>query len=318
MAKLISDNFTWDIQFANYSNGAINYHIKFEYGKKAILNPLITDKKYFIVQEFKGDYLISVLEKALEITIEEDWEYFEERLAHKKIFWVPNSSMVLIINPYFDPGWQDTRNPEEKSAVEQLRLKGIDELRDMGAQFSGDPFILDFFIYSNGLKKLTDERIDFPDNAVRTTIRIKRATLRKFLSVLRKEYRRFCKKFKVKELGGKAQKFLEGKEKSKEISNLEKQFDQEMRRIYWEARELGMCGDGFIASIEERRGRDAAKFLLAGSDDVSGAEKLRFYQMFTGKGLELTAEYLVAQPRWAKLFTKEEIKEAKRRLKKWR
>lgn len=318
MAKLISDNFKLDIQFINYSEGAINYRIQLQYGKNVVFNPLITDKKYFTVQEFKNDYLLAIIKEALEITMEDAMEYLQEEMEYLSVFWVPNSTMALTISPRFHLGFKDSRCPEKETVVEQQKLMAIDEFRETGAQFPGDMFILSFCIQVKGLRHLKSAPIKWRGNALSMTMRVKRPALEKFLSELQAEYENFCKKFKVNELGDKVQEFFDGSAKPEEMSDLEKQFDQEMRKIYWKAKELGMDGDTFIGLIEEHEGCNAAKLLLRGRDSTTGADKLRFFQIIKGAGLELTAEYLVAQLKWSRLFTKEEIKEAKRRLDQWK
>lgn len=124
--------------------------------------------------------------------------------------------------------------------------------------------------------------------------------------------------YKVGGAGSNLNKLLDEGTRPSKISDLEKQFDEEMRRIYFEAKKFGMYGDAFIGLIEEHGGRRAAKLLIRGSEKARGAVKLRFIQMIQGNGLNLTAEYLVAQPRWAELFKKDEIRIAKQRIEKWK
>ena len=91
--------------------------------------------------------------------------------------------------------------------------------------------------------------------------------------------------------------------------DLEKQFHQEMLRIYDEAAKLKYHPTRFLQMVEEHGGREAAKRLLAGDTLSSG-----FVRLFELGRTHLTVESLVLREPWSRLFTDEELNEAERRL----
>ena len=91
--------------------------------------------------------------------------------------------------------------------------------------------------------------------------------------------------------------------------DLEKQFHQEMLRIYDEATRLKYRPTRFLQMVEEHGGRDAAKRLLAGDTLSSG-----FVRLFELGRPDLTVKSLVLKEPWSRLFTGEELNEAERRL----
>lgn len=312
MAKLISDNFSVEIQFVNYSNAMIEYSIRLTYEQKTIINPFVTRHDCFVVNCREDNSLLEVLQDALVMTEDDIWESGTP-------CWEANDYITFDIEPNFEPGLEALRDSKEISPEEEDRLQAIDNMRAMGAQFPGDIFNLNFHIQSKGLKNLMGKPIKFPGNEICISFMVKRLHLRKFHYELQKEYDIFNKRFKINEdFGHEVEKFFAGKAPIVEMTELEKKFDQEMRNIYEKAKKIGMNGDGLIALIEEHRGLKAAKIILAGPENATGANKLRMQQVGEDKGLNLTVEALVAGSNWGDLFKPEEIQKAQERFEKWK
>ena len=312
MAKFISDNFSVEIQFVNYSNGMIEYSIRLNYGEKTIFNPFVTKHNCFFVNCREDYSLLEALQEALDVT--------EDDMLERGIpCWEANDYMTFDIEPNFEPGLEALRGSREFSPEEEERLQGIDNIRAMGEQFPGDLFNLDFHIQSKGLKDFQGNPIQFLGNEVCISLIVKRFRLREFHYELQKEYAIFDKKFKINDLGTEVEKFLAGKAPIEEMTELEQQFDKEMRNIREKAEKLGMMkGDGLKALIEEHGGLKAAKIILDGPEDATGANKLRVKQVGEVKGLDLTVEALVAESRWEGLFAPEVIQKAQERIDKWK
>jgi len=294
MAKLMSGNLTVDLRFADYLDDEINYHLRFTYGDLPILNPAIIDKDYFIISDPETDSLIPTLEEALQVDA-------------KSIIWCSSMSEIgLKVSPYPAQGledWNKTMNftlrPER---VEKMRK--VDELKEMGATCQDDFFKLEFHISSGELKRLSasGEGGYFGD-AVKLSIMPKRYQLEKFYSELEEEYIEFCKKFRIND----------------PRNGLEEQFDRAMRAICTKAKQYGVKGDTLFALIEQCGSINAAIYILEGSEShaASVISKLRVAQIWEARDLKLSVEQLVADPRWEKLFTKDQIKKAKERIDKW-
>ena len=91
--------------------------------------------------------------------------------------------------------------------------------------------------------------------------------------------------------------------------DLERQFHQEMLRIYDEATKLRYHPTRFLQMVDQQGGLNAAKQLLAGDTLSSG-----FVRLFELGRPDLTVESLVLKDPWCRLFTDEELNEAERRL----
>lgn len=91
-------------------------------------------------------------------------------------------------------------------------------------------------------------------------------------------------------------------------SALEREFHGEMKAIYEKARrEAGYQASYFIRMVSERGGLAAARALLPKQSDG-------FTELWTRHRLDLSVEALVLQPRFAVLFTEDELETARRRL----
>lgn len=92
--------------------------------------------------------------------------------------------------------------------------------------------------------------------------------------------------------------------------SLEEEFHRAMLACYHAAdEELGLKFKPFLAKVLVRGGVDTARLLLS---QEPGSPYLELKAL--GR-LDLTLESLVANERWAELFTAEEVEEARRRLK---
>ena len=91
--------------------------------------------------------------------------------------------------------------------------------------------------------------------------------------------------------------------------NLEGRFQQEMLRIYEEAKEFGYYPTYFLRMVLEQGGLPAAKQLLAGQELSDG-----FVRLWDEQRLDLSVEALAVREPWSALFTHEELAEAQRRL----
>lgn len=94
------------------------------------------------------------------------------------------------------------------------------------------------------------------------------------------------------------------------MSDLIKEFDKEMRNIYFRAKtECNYTPTYFLKMIDEMGGLQTAKVLLR-KDTISSG----FTKLYECKRLDLTVEALILRNPWQQLFTEEERKIAKRRL----
>ena len=93
-------------------------------------------------------------------------------------------------------------------------------------------------------------------------------------------------------------------------NNLEKDFHEAMLNIY----DLGLSKYGyratrFLRMVRKQGGVLAAKQLLSAPGHPEGLTKL-----WELGGLKISMEALVLEPRWAPLFTEEELRTARKRL----
>ena len=94
------------------------------------------------------------------------------------------------------------------------------------------------------------------------------------------------------------------------INNLEKAFHEAMLNIYY----LGISryrypANRFLRMVVEQGGVSAARQLLHAPGSHEGLTRL-----WELGGLEISMEALVLEPRWASLFTEEELRIARKRL----
>ena len=95
---------------------------------------------------------------------------------------------------------------------------------------------------------------------------------------------------------------------SNELVLLEKALDGEMRQIYHRAKEeIGYNAVRFLQMLQEHGGVETARRLLPEMSDG-------FVTLWEHGRLDLTVEYLVLQPKWHDLFTDDERKMARQRL----
>ena len=93
---------------------------------------------------------------------------------------------------------------------------------------------------------------------------------------------------------------------------LEEKFHQEMLNIYRMAKaEINYNATRFLQLVSERRGLNAARYLLAGKvTDVSQG----FTELALRERLDLSVENLVLKEPWRRLFTEAELRNARMRL----
>ena len=91
--------------------------------------------------------------------------------------------------------------------------------------------------------------------------------------------------------------------------NLESTFQQEMLRIYDEAKQFDYYPNYFLRMVVDRGGLSAAKYLLGGNKLSDG-----FVRLWEEQRLDLSVEALALRDPWRALFTNEELAEAQRRL----
>ena len=91
--------------------------------------------------------------------------------------------------------------------------------------------------------------------------------------------------------------------------NLEGRFQQEMLRIYEEAKEFSYNPNRFLGMVVEQGGLSTAKQLLNGIELSDG-----FVRLWQEDRLDLSVEALALREPWSVLFTHEELAEARRRL----
>ena len=95
---------------------------------------------------------------------------------------------------------------------------------------------------------------------------------------------------------------------SNEIVVLERALDGEMRLIYHRAKEeIGYNATRFLRMLQEHGGVETARRLLPEMSDG-------FVTLWEHGRLDLTVEYLVLQSKWHDLFTDDERKTARQRL----
>lgn len=169
--------------------------------------------------------------------------------------------------------------------------------------------LLEFYIaFEGGLKKREAKQRETKSGVVIFRMIIKQDKMRRFYKDLQKEYKRVDSLY-IKDISV---------TKDKEISDLEKQFDQAMREIYRKAKQHDVKGDTLIQLIEDFGGRQAAKYILSSLSSRTVIRKLMVAQTFEKNALNLFVESLVADPKWKNLFTEEEIEIAKERVAQWK
>lgn len=89
---------------------------------------------------------------------------------------------------------------------------------------------------------------------------------------------------------------------------LERDFDTEMRRVYYRAKdEVGYNATRFLQMLHKYGGVETARRLLPAMSDG-------FAALWERDRLDLTVEYLVLQTRWHELFSDDERGVARQRL----
>ena len=91
--------------------------------------------------------------------------------------------------------------------------------------------------------------------------------------------------------------------------NLEGRFQQEMLRIYEEAKEFDYYPTYFLRMVVDQGGLPAARQLLSGNRLSDG-----FVRLWEEQRLDLSVEALALREPWSVLFSQEELAEAQRRL----
>ncbi len=96
-------------------------------------------------------------------------------------------------------------------------------------------------------------------------------------------------------------------------TELEAQFEVEMRRIYDRAKaELDYKPTAFLQMVEDHTGAGAARRLLDRPvSDISEG----FTRLFRDQRLDLSVEAVALQSQWESLFSPEQLATARRRLK---
>ena len=84
-------------------------------------------------------------------------------------------------------------------------------------------------------------------------------------------------------------------------------FDQAMMQVYVQAKQIGYTAVRFHQMLTEHGGVETARRLLPQTSDG-------FTELWRRKRLDLTVEALVLQPRWARLFSVNELGMARSRL----
>jgi hypothetical protein len=99
------------------------------------------------------------------------------------------------------------------------------------------------------------------------------------------------------------------------MANIETQFDQAMFEVYRRAKdEAGYNATIFLQMLTDNRGLRTAKTLINAAKPSDG-----YTALYMRGRLDLTVEALVIEDeRWHQLFTDDELKRARRRLKEYR
>lgn len=100
-----------------------------------------------------------------------------------------------------------------------------------------------------------------------------------------------------------------------DLEKLERQFDQAMFEVYRRAKdEAGCNATMFLQMLSDTNGRRTAKALINAAKPSDG-----YTALYMRDRLDLTVEALVIEDqRWHPLFTEDELKRARRRLKDYR
>ena len=95
------------------------------------------------------------------------------------------------------------------------------------------------------------------------------------------------------------------------MANIEASFHSAMLNIYEEAKnQCNYNATYFLRMVNEMGGLEAAKRLLS-----TDAPQYGFTKLWECSRLDISVEYLVLKPEFKSLFTKEELKTARMRLK---
>lgn len=294
MAKITSGDLSVEVQFVDYSDEEINYHLKLTYGGFPIFNPALMAKEFFSVCEGDIDSLIPALEEVLCTDTE-------------SVLWEPALSEIeLEITPHPELGlksWNKIIGTPLSSEQEE-KMRRVDDLKEMGAYSPEDFFRFQFQVCTSEFKEMSIEnKGGYFGDALKLCVMVQRHQLEKFSSELEEEYIGFCKKFKITD----------------PRNNLEERFDRAMRAICIKAKQYGVKSDTLLALIEQYKGRQAAKYILQGSEaEATAVVKLQVAEILEGKDLKLYVESLVADIRFGSLFTADEIKKAQERIAKWK
>ena len=93
-------------------------------------------------------------------------------------------------------------------------------------------------------------------------------------------------------------------------NKLEREFNKAMIHIYERARdEADYLATRFIKMVNEHGGLETARILINANKPSDG-----YSALWERKRLDITVEALVQDPKWAFLFTPDEINRAKQRL----
>ena len=95
---------------------------------------------------------------------------------------------------------------------------------------------------------------------------------------------------------------------------IEKAFNQAMFEIYHRAKtEAGYTATIFLKMLGDRGGLSTAKYLINSTKPSDG-----YTNLYERERLDLTVEAMVVEnPQWHPLFTEDEIKKARRRLRQY-
>jgi len=167
MAKIIRGNFGIDIQFADYSDGDIHYHLRLTYGGLQIINPMLAGKDHFLNTEFETDTLLECLEEALSLS--------RDGIT-----------------------WKTDNKSEFEFTISVPQAQHIRENSDAFLTPEEDLFTFSILIRLSALKKAPAiVKGAFMGDVFQIPIVLKRDQLEKIYDALECEYINFCKKFKI-------------------------------------------------------------------------------------------------------------------------
>ncbi len=191
MAKLVSKNLSWVIDFRNYQHGWVEYDMQFLWKDKPIINDDIMKKdgeywssrkpNSFLLNDDEKDYLISTIKEVLATNKSDYWQPIE-----------PDCTVAIYYDDSF-PFLQSHYIRIYRSDEERLKHEAAIELKKSQGPQPNDWFTV---IVQTDCYQFEDEDT-YQGDGVALHMSVYRSQLEQFVAELESEYELFKVKFKT-------------------------------------------------------------------------------------------------------------------------